>query len=673
MASAARLTPEVTAGLAKLAVTAQRDLGCDAVAVTTKARGTAEVAAFTGLKPVHIPHLRPALHDAARLAAHGIIAFPALASEDFGRADRLIGVGYASILTAPIRVGESAIGAIHLLRKEPGVNADRGLITALASHAGIMLAGSRHRRKYPLFAPPLAQLAALDRLTLSIETIQELAPALERALAPFLGKSVMTGLMLFDEERDILQMVPGSFGADEKTAASYQIKTINSRSNAARVFSTGQPYLSNSARGDPAILQDYVDAFGIRRILSLMLKMDEHRLGVFHIANKETDFTVGDLRQMEALAPRVAAVVAAVTRVLQLQRQKQVEQIIANVAVAIASGQSIHDFLTVALDELCVVAEANLIAFVQRGEAPVVWRRLEVDPRLENAVIAQARGITRARADVIGPQHAGDPGWSAFHVPVRLADQLIGTLSTFRARAEAFGSTERHALSRLADLAALAWTTERYQQQRAALARLDERARLADDLHDDVAQILFGAQLSLDASLQNETLDQSARLNIARARALIIRSDEALRSVIHQLSGPVVNDLPRRLAAVVVDVERDFSLPVHLEIDDCAAAATSQLRRPEHEALIKIARECLINAAKHAGPCRATVKLQRSGARLILTVVDDGVGMTDAVATSGHGLSSLRRTVRSHGGLLRVYAAQSGGTKILTSFPLPSA
>ena len=56
--------------------------------------------------------------------------------------------------------------------------------------------------------------------------------------------------MLWDHKHNVLQMVPGSFYADAKTAASYRIDGSNLLSNAVRVFATGQPYLSNAASGE---------------------------------------------------------------------------------------------------------------------------------------------------------------------------------------------------------------------------------------------------------------------------------------------------------------------------------------------------------------------------------------------------------------------------------------
>ena len=64
---------------------------------------------------------------------------------------------------------------------------------------------------------------------------------------------------------------------------------------------------------------------------------------------------------------------------------------------------------------------------------------------------------------------------------MRLGTRPIGMLAAFRSRYESFTAEERHGLSRMAELIALSWASERYQQHRAALARLEERQRIADE------------------------------------------------------------------------------------------------------------------------------------------------------------------------------------------------
>jgi signal transduction histidine kinase len=442
-------------------------------------------------------------------------------------------------------------------------------------------------------------------------------------------------------------------------------------SNAARVFTTGHPYLSNDATADPGIIQDYVDAFHIQRLLSLPLKLSERAIGVLHLANKPTEFTIQDVRRAEVLAPRVAIVVELAKTVYRLRRQRLFEGVLSKVAVAIASGQSVQDFLSPALDQLRVSLEATALALVPEGMPPVVSGGSREHEELEKIILTEAADMPGMRAYVVGPQKAGDPGWAAFHVPVQLGRQRIGTLAALRARGEPFTQEERDALSRLANLTAVAWASERYQQQRAELARLEERQRIADDLHDDVAQILFGALLQLDVIINASQINGDVGDAIERARKLLVRGDSAIRTVIHHLSRPVHADLAQRLMTLVSECEVEFRLPIHLEISPDATAAAKGLGKALSDLMLKVARESLVNAAKHAGPCRVLVRLALSTrGRLILTVVDDGVGGATTNSARPHGLSSLRRNIAEHGGAVRLHHGPTGGWKVTASVPL---
>jgi signal transduction histidine kinase len=165
-------------------------------------------------------------------------------------------------------------------------------------------------------------------------------------------------------------------------------------------------------------------------------------------------------------------------------------------------------------------------------------------------------------------------------------------------------------------------------------------------------------------------VDAETEAQIARARSLLIRGDTAIRTVIHRLSGPPAADLGTRLASVVAGVEDEFAIAIHLRVDEDACAAARSLRRPASDALVKVAREALINAAKHAGPCTVGVTLELARRdRLLLTVADDGPGVAVADGTHHHGLASLRRVVRDQGGTLRVSGGCSG-TKVTAGMPI---
>jgi signal transduction histidine kinase len=658
--------------LVGLADAARRAFSADALVVLISGpAGEPSVGAALGLGEAEQPELCDALAmllPVVRTA--GQLHEPRLAEARLPGSDRLVAAGYASVLCSDLAFDGGSLGGLFALRRSPGMLENPELVATFSTQTAIAVLHRRMRRRTASMAERLENLEALDQVALSTTDFAQLSVALNNCIAPMFD-AAMTAVMVWDEQRQTLQMVDGSFGADEQTAASYQISAFDPYSNAARVFSTGRAYLSNDAAQDPGILQDYVDVFGIAQLMSLQLTMADQPIGVLHLANKRSGFTVRDIQRAEQLAPRIGAVVQMSKTMYELRRKQQLEMILSTVAVAIASGRGVQDFLIPALGELCEAMHAGLIALVPVGSEPIVHRTDTVPAELAGEVLEEAAGRPGVRAYVVGPEKVGDPGRAVYCTPVHLGQQRIGTLAALRARAEPFSQDERRALARVANLSALAWASERYQQQRAELARMRERQRIADDLHDDVAQIIFAAQLNLDAILEHDGIDPAFGSEILRARGLLTRGDAAIRTVIHQLSHPVPSDLAGRLTAVVTRVEEDFSMPVHLEISDGAAAAARDLSPAATDALLKVAREALVNSAKHAGPCSVAVRVDvdRAGA-LRLRIVDDGIGMLATRERNRHGLASLRRSIRLHGGRVRVTRGAAGGTTVTASVPV---
>ena len=224
--------------------------------------------------------------------------------------------------------------------------------------------------------------------------------------------------------------------------------------------------------------------------------------------------------------------------------------------------------------------------------------------------------------------------------------------------------------SGLVNTTALAYANDRYNRQRAQVARLAERQRIADDLHDDVAQLLFAAQMALDDVLADTELDEPAVAAIARARALVIRGDATIRRAIDELSSPPAADVESRLASMIATVDSTFDFQAALDVSPAAVQTARALGEDSMSTIVKVARESLVNAAKHARPCAARVSLTGVGHnRVRLAVVDDGPGM----ASNGdgrHGMASMRAAVEARGGTLKVSSPAGGGTCVELTLPV---
>lgn len=546
----------------------------------------------------------------------------------------------------------------------------RPLTHAFARHIGVALCcRTVDADNYRATAVGTEGVFPWDDLGYLPKGINEITERVANLVQPLTGATT-SGIMVWDEEHDILRALPGAFGAtDGALTASVTGPITNMFSVCNRVFVTGEPYVSNHANTDPGILQHYVELFGIRNILAVALNHGKRRVGVLHLANKPSDFTSEDIATVKCITSQAGMAVELVQMAARMVERQSQEGILSETAVSIASGQHVEDSLLPAFDKLGAALGASLVGLVPLTSPPLIRRTGPSYSDLEHHLFvgSQERGQTSSGAF---PHHPGDPGWAAVHAPVEFGGDRAATLSVVRESGGPFTSKEEDTVTRLANLVALAWAAEAYQHQLAEVARLRERERIADGLHDHVAQIIFAAQLGIDTLLENAT-DQSYRERMLEVRDLLTNGDTAIRNVIYQLAETPQTNLARRLRLEVESVEQEFGVSVHFEPPDEDALQT--VPRTVADAVVKLAREGMANAVKHTWPCRIAVKILVNDAdQLTVSVTDDGLPLRhhpDRV--EGHGLRSVRTTVEDAGGTYELASPiNEFGTQLLATFRL---
>lgn len=560
-------------------------------------------------------------------------------------------------------------GAIYLIYRDGRSASDseqlRALVQAFASHAGFLLgcvqAGDVGRQR------PIQGLLPWEDLLHQQCALEQLNSWVAEVMARLTGASTV-GITIWDEERSVLRALPGAFGAtDDDMSASVTGPPTNLCSVAARVLQSGQPYLSNCARGDPGILQQYVKAFQIRRLLSLPLQNGARPIGVLHLANKSTEFDYADLTAALSVSRRIATAIEVACSIGQMASRRRLQEILADTAIAITSGHDVNRCVVRALDHLGDALGASLVALIPAGSTALIRRVRACIPDLEVRLLLGAR---RGMSSSGGyPQGAGDPGWAALHAPVESFGEAAATLSVLRCDGQSFTVEEEEAVSKLANLVALACSRERYQRQLAQVARLRERERIADELHDHVNQLLYAARIRLETVLEgsSEVTDSSG---LADVRSLLIEGDEAIRKVIRRLAVQHHPTFSGRLRTEIDSVERRFCVVVSTYIPDDEALGT--VADVVGDAIVKVVREGTVNAAKHAGPCRIEVRVRLPNpASIEVSVSDDGHGFAQAPdLRPGLGMSSLRRVIGEAGGQLVVTRPASGfGLSLIATFP----
>jgi signal transduction histidine kinase len=577
--------------------------------------------------------------------------------------------GFRDVLHEQAVVPTAGAAAICALQRRGSGFKNAELAPSFARHAAIGRGMRQRGRQLDRSTAGDPEADMLGMWDLDRRGIEDFNRAVAEALDAAVGTKQFA-VLLWDGELQLLRPVPGAFGSSaQELPPAHDAHDWGSSS--ARVFALREAYITNSARADPGVLQDHVEAFGIERLLEVPIDVGSQRVGVLQVANKPTDFTLRDACTAARLGSRIA-IGARVARMRHtFLRRQRLEEILGDVAIDIASGRDLQDFLGSALDSLCAALAGSMILVAPIDAQPLIRRRGPERGYLDEMVLRQAREATGLRVYGVGPRRAGQPGWWAAHVPVLLGGEQVATLSALRTGGEEFDRDECRALSRLAHLVGLAWATEGYQRQLAESARVAERQRIADELHDQVAQLLFAARLSLDFALEMpDALDGPAMTNVQRGRDLLLRADDATRAVMERNSEASEDRLSARLAALAGSVEEEFGRPVALDIAPAADDAAGGFSRQAINLLARAAREALVNAAKHAGPCQLSVRVMVTRRhRLLLTVTDGGIGIGTR-REDGYGTAALRRAVRRQGGAMRVIGVATGGTKVAVSLPL---
>lgn len=215
------------------------------------------------------------------------------------------------------------------------------------------------------------------------------------------------------------------------------------------------------------------------------------------------------------------------------------------------------------------------------------------------------------------------------------------------------------------------------QGQLAAMHRdagvVEERARLAREIHDTIAQSLTGLVMvaqrtgtrlapvegaaAASARADVELIEQMAREALTEARGLVA-------SLAPVEPGAGLGDALERLAA---NFERETGVVV------TATTVAAGLSREHEVVLLRSAQEGLANVRKHARATHASVTVEARDGEIVLTVADDGVGPGSAApGESGFGLAGIRDRAALAGGTFSIEPGQSGGTVLRVGIPRPA-
>jgi signal transduction histidine kinase len=368
-------------------------------------------------------------------------------------------------------------------------------------------------------------------------------------------------------------------------------------------------------------------------------------------------------RWLEATAEITNALLGDVDRrpALQLVADRALEVSgAAFVLVLLPGGEPNELRLEVAAPSTAVVDESLLVTGTPFESVIAYETQVTVDDLATAAGLSS--GIEAGKA-LLTPLAAGGPVQGVLVVAAEpdtdFTDADLGMISTF------------------ANQAALALDRVRAQDERELLMLLEDRERIARDLHDLVIQRLFTTGLSLQSTARLIVRDE-ARQRVDSAIDDLDTTIRDIRRAIFELRTPTVS-LRGDLSEVAEQATPSLGFRPVIRTSGPVDHAVPETVRVD---LLAVLREALSNIARHAHATAAVVEVDASGGIATLRVSDDGVGFDAdaearaaqaALVAAGHGLANMRRRAADHGGSCHVERVEPHGTRVTWTVPIGSS
>jgi GAF domain-containing protein/HAMP domain-containing protein len=599
-----------------------------------------------------------------------------------------------SVLVVPIEVGGWRLGAMQLgtqRGRQRRFTDDEGeLALAMANQAAVAIENARLFEAEQRRAEQFRVISQVGRHITSILDVDELLGEIVRLLKETFGYYLITiGLIEGDE---VVFKAGAKAGWDDFQFQTPRLK-VGGQGITVWVAAAGEPLLVPDVSQEPRFLFQ-ADAAETRSELAVPLKTKTAVIGVLNVESDQLNaFDESDLMVLQSLANQAAVAIESARLFRDTTRQVRELRALTDASRIISSVLDQDQLLQALYEQITRIAPTDFYLIALYDEATnVVNIEISVDegvhyPKgqyvldkgllklvIHNRQPLRFYSLTeeKARLDVeIVPSGSAKVNHGWLGVPMLYGDKVVGAIIVGSYQRGAFDEGHQQTLTSIANQAAVALENARLYEQAQQLAILEERQRLARDLHDAVTQTLFSASLIAEAlpalweSDQEEgrqllkELRQLSRGALAEMRTLLLELrpatlvEASLGDLLRQLGEAVIG---RTGVPVTVTVEGGRAIP-----DDV------------HVALYRIAQEALNNVVKHAHASQVMVSLRRfppasGGDRegtVELCINDDGRGFDPSyIPPDRLGLGIIRERAQTIGATLKIDSRPGRGTQV---------
>lgn len=257
-------------------------------------------------------------------------------------------------------------------------------------------------------------------------------------------------------------------------------------------------------------------------------------------------------------------------------------------------------------------------------------------------------------------------------IPIQFRDDVLGYINVFSKEANAFTPDNVEHLKTFAQQAAIGIQNAQLYEQSQELATIQERQRIARDLHDAVSQTLFTSSVVAESALKQWDI------NPDKAYTLVEKTHRLTRNALNEMRTLLLELRPQSMERVSLDelferlvqlTENRKNVSIHLQMD-----AIPPLPADIKVGLYRIVQEALNNAAKHSGATEMSLIVERLSHSMKVVVTDNGRGFDiEGVNTSSLGLNIMRERAETIGADLEIASLPNSGTQVKIVCPLPLA
>ncbi len=562
------------------------------------------------------------------------------------------------------------------------------------------------------------ELATLLAVSQSVASTLELAQLLElildqlKVVADYAGASVCT------IDGDVIRIV-ASRGA---TRAERELEAIGLRLPLARggalweTIVRGRAALIADVRGDEPLARAYREWLGaelaapafryVRAWLGVPLAVNDRVIGLVSLSSREPDaYTPHHVRLATAIASQAALAVEKARLYRQAQEEARKTAALARIASSVALAEPLDTILRGLAQSVVEATGAEASAVVLTEGDPPRPRYAgahglpdDYGPAMAEAVRRGGPVFSMAALEAgqplvlrdVWPALLARPELAPIHrfyrevtwdtivsTPLIARGRPLGTLTCYY-RSDRQPDAEAIAFqSAIADQAAVAVENARLFAEAQQRAVLEERSRLAQDLHDSATQTVFSVGMLARAALAQHS-QGSAQLGATLERVAALAQDALLemRALLFELRPETLAEqgLDAALARLVELFRPRTSMAIRYH-----GEAAPRLAPDTELAVFRIAQEALGNAVKHAEAGAAELRLTVEPGALRVTVRDDGCGFDPAAPVvpsadgrrGGEGLRSMRERAVAAGLQLQIASEPGAGTTVAIAAPIP--